>query len=68
MDLPPDLAPAEGDPALVDRLDEAVRRFERLHSERLLRRFPDKKEFSRGSQNRVSATRRPGSRGSANRG
>ncbi len=43
-DLPPDLAPVEGDPSLVDALDEAVRRFERLHIERMLRRFPDKKE------------------------
>jgi transcriptional regulator with PAS, ATPase and Fis domain len=43
-DLPPDLAPVEGDPSLVDPLDEAVRRFERLHIERMLRRFPDKKE------------------------
>jgi DNA-binding NtrC family response regulator len=43
-DLPPDLAPVEGDPSLVDSLDEAVRRFERLHIERMLRRFPDKKK------------------------
>jgi DNA-binding NtrC family response regulator len=46
-DLPPDLAPVEGDPSLVDRLDEAVRRFEKLHIERMLRRFPDKKEAAR---------------------
>jgi DNA-binding NtrC family response regulator len=46
-DLPPDLAPVEGDPALVDELDEAVRRFERLHIERVLRRFPDKKEAAK---------------------
>ncbi len=46
-DLPPDLAPVEGDPSLVDRLEEAVRRFERLHIERMLRRFPDKKEAAR---------------------
>jgi DNA-binding NtrC family response regulator len=46
-DLPPDLAPVAGDPSLVDSLDEAVRRFEKLHIERLLRRFPDKKEAAR---------------------
>jgi DNA-binding NtrC family response regulator len=43
-DLPPDLAPPADDPALVDDLGEAVRRFERQHLERLLRRVPDKKE------------------------
>jgi DNA-binding NtrC family response regulator len=43
-DLPPDLAPVEGDPALVDDLGEAVRRFEKQHIERVLRRLPDKKE------------------------
>jgi DNA-binding NtrC family response regulator len=46
-DLPPDLAPAEGDPALVDELGEAVRRFERQHLERVLRQTPDKKEAAR---------------------
>src|SRR5262249_33851097 len=46
-DLPPDLAPIEGDPALVDDLGEAVRRFERQHIERILRLCPDKKEASR---------------------
>ncbi|HXG08154.1 MAG TPA: sigma-54 dependent transcriptional regulator [Gemmataceae bacterium] len=46
-DLPPDLAPAEGDPALVDRLDEAVRRFEKQHIERILRQTPDKREAAR---------------------
>jgi DNA-binding NtrC family response regulator len=46
-DLPPDLAPVEGDPSLVDSLDEAVRRFEKLHIERMLRRFPDKKEAAK---------------------
>jgi DNA-binding NtrC family response regulator len=46
-DLPPDLKPLEGDPALVDQLDEAVRRFEKQHIERVLRRFPDKKEAAR---------------------
>jgi DNA-binding NtrC family response regulator len=43
-DLPPDLAPILDDPSLVDDLGEAVRRFERQHIERLLRRLPDKKE------------------------
>jgi DNA-binding NtrC family response regulator len=46
-DLPPDLAPVEGDPALVDDLNEAVRRFERQHIERILRQTPDKKEAAR---------------------
>jgi DNA-binding NtrC family response regulator len=46
-DLPPDLAPAPLDPALVDDLAEATRRFERQHIERVLRRFPDKKEAAR---------------------
>jgi len=46
-DLPPDLVPMEGDPALVDDLTEAVRRFEKLHLERILQRFPDKKEAAR---------------------
>src|SRR5262249_12641320 len=32
-DLPPDLAPVEGDPGLVDELAEAVRRFEKQHLE-----------------------------------
>jgi DNA-binding NtrC family response regulator len=46
-DLPPDLAPAEGDPALVDDLRTAVERFERQHIERVLRQTPDKKEAAR---------------------
>lgn len=46
-DLPPDLAPEATDPAAVEDLAEAVRRFERLHIERMLRRFPDKKEAAR---------------------
>jgi DNA-binding NtrC family response regulator len=46
-DLPPDLAPVEGDPGLVDDLGEAVRRFEKLHIERILRQTPDKKEAAR---------------------
>ena len=45
--LRPGLAPLPDDPALVDNLDEAVARFERQHIERLLRRFPDKKEAAR---------------------
>ena len=43
-DLPPDLAPVEGDPALVDNLAEAVKRFEKQHIERILRQTPEKKE------------------------
>jgi DNA-binding NtrC family response regulator len=46
-DLPPDLAPVEGDPALVDDLGEAVKRFEKQHIERILRQSPDKKEAAR---------------------
>jgi DNA-binding NtrC family response regulator len=46
-DLPPDLAPIPDDPALVDELSEAVRRFERQHIERILRQAPDKKEAAR---------------------
>jgi DNA-binding NtrC family response regulator len=47
VDLPPDLAPIEGDPALVDDLGEAVKRFEKQHLERILRQTPDKKEAAR---------------------
>ena len=43
-DLPPDLAPVLDDPALVDDLGQAVRRFEKLHIQRILRHVPDKKE------------------------
>src|SRR5207249_7236612 len=46
-DLPPDLAPVEGDPNLVDDIGEAVRRFEKLHIEWILRQTPDKKEAAR---------------------
>jgi DNA-binding NtrC family response regulator len=46
-DLPPDLAPVEGDPALVDDLSEAVKRFEKQHIERILRLLPDKKEAAK---------------------
>ncbi len=46
-DLPPDLAPAAGDPALVDDLGEAVRRFEKQHIERILGQTPDKREAAR---------------------
>ena len=45
--LDTDLAPVEGDPALVDELGEAVQRFERQHIERILRLTPDKKEAAR---------------------
>jgi DNA-binding NtrC family response regulator len=46
-DLPPDLAPVTDDPEFVDELDEAVRRFEKQHIERILRQTPDKKEAAR---------------------
>jgi DNA-binding NtrC family response regulator len=46
-DLPPDLVPALGDPALVDDLGEAVHRFEKQHIERILRLCPDKKDAAR---------------------
>jgi DNA-binding NtrC family response regulator len=46
-DLPPDLVPLIGDPATVDLLAEAVRRFEKQHIERILRACPDKKEAAR---------------------
>jgi DNA-binding NtrC family response regulator len=46
-DLPPDLAPVADDPALVDDLGEAVKRFEKQHIERVLRQTPDKKEAAR---------------------
>jgi DNA-binding NtrC family response regulator len=46
-DLPPDLAPVESDPELVDELDEAVKRFQKQHIERILRQTPDKKEAAR---------------------
>ena len=45
-DLPPDLSPAD-DPAAVDDLHEAVRRFEQQHIARILRQTPDKREASR---------------------
>jgi DNA-binding NtrC family response regulator len=43
-DLPPDLAPADGDPGAVDALGEALARFEKQHIERILRQTPDKRE------------------------
>ncbi|OAI50479.1 Fis family transcriptional regulator [Planctomycetaceae bacterium SCGC AG-212-F19] len=46
-DLPPDLAPPVGEPAAVEVLAEAVRRFEKLHIERMLRSVADKKEAAR---------------------
>jgi DNA-binding NtrC family response regulator len=46
-DLPPGLAPCLIDPQLVDELSEAVRRFEKLHIERILGETPDKKEAAR---------------------
>jgi DNA-binding NtrC family response regulator len=46
-DLPPDLAPQENDPFLIDNLKEAVKRFERMHIERILKQTPDKKEAAK---------------------
>jgi DNA-binding NtrC family response regulator len=46
-DLPPDLAPVEDDPGMVDELSAAVRRFEKQHLQRILRQTPDKKEAAR---------------------
>lgn len=46
-DLPPDLVPLENDPALVDDLGEALRRFERQHIQRILRQTADKKDAAR---------------------
>jgi DNA-binding NtrC family response regulator len=46
-DLPPDLAPATTDPTAVEDLNEAVRRFEKQHIERILAETPDKKEAAR---------------------
>jgi DNA-binding NtrC family response regulator len=46
-DLPPDLAPADSDPTAVEDLNEAVRRFEKQHIERILAGTPDKKEAAR---------------------
>jgi DNA-binding NtrC family response regulator len=46
-DLLPELRPAPEDPALVDDLGEAVRRFEKLHIERILAATADKKEAAR---------------------
>jgi DNA-binding NtrC family response regulator len=43
-DLPPDLAPSDGDPTAVDGLGEALARFERQHIERILRQSPDKRD------------------------
>ena len=46
-DLPPDLAPSEDDPSLVDDLGDATQRFERLHIGRVLGQCSDKKEAAR---------------------
>jgi DNA-binding NtrC family response regulator len=46
-DLPPDLVINPMDPSLVDDLGEAVKRYEKLHIERILQRTPDKKEAAR---------------------
>jgi DNA-binding NtrC family response regulator len=46
-DLPPDLTPQLGDPTAVDDMAEALRRFEKLHIERVLRQSPDKRDAAR---------------------
>jgi DNA-binding NtrC family response regulator len=46
-DLPPDLVPMLNQPSMVDDLSEAVRRFERIHIERILRQTADKREAAR---------------------
>jgi DNA-binding NtrC family response regulator len=46
-DLPPDLAPNPLDPGLVDELNEAVKRFEKQHIERILHQTPDKREAAK---------------------
>ena len=43
-DLPPDLAPILDDPSLVDDLTQAIKRFEKMHIERILRQTANKKE------------------------
>jgi len=45
--LAPDLVPATNDPTAVEDLNEAVRRFEKQHIERILAETPDKKEAAR---------------------
>ena len=46
-DLPADLAGETSDPSAVDSLPEAVRRYEKLHIERMLRECDDKREAAR---------------------
>jgi DNA-binding NtrC family response regulator len=46
-DLPPAVAPQPDDPYAVDDLKVAVARFEKLHIQRLLRQYPDKREAAR---------------------
>lgn len=46
-DLPADLTGETSDPMAVDALPEAVRRFEKLHLERVLRESSDKREAAR---------------------
>jgi DNA-binding NtrC family response regulator len=46
-DLPPDIVPSAHDPSAVDELDEATRRFEKLHIERMLRQVADKREAAK---------------------
>ena len=46
-DLPPDLSPRSDDPSAVDELEDAVKRFEKRHIERLLRLSADKREAAK---------------------
>jgi DNA-binding NtrC family response regulator len=46
-DLPPDLAPATHDPSVIDDFEEAVRRFQKQHIERVLRQTPARKDAAR---------------------
>ncbi|MCE9532481.1 MAG: sigma-54 dependent transcriptional regulator [Planctomycetes bacterium] len=46
-DLPPDLSALPNDPSLVDDLNQAMERFEKMHIERLLRQSSDKREAAR---------------------
>lgn len=46
-DLPKELVPNGDDPGLVERLDEAVARFEKMHIQRVLESSTDKKEAAK---------------------
>lgn len=46
-DLPPSVTPQADDPFSAEELDEAMKRFEKLHIERILGKFPDKREAAK---------------------